>query len=121
MSKTRELTTLEKEFIKQKKAYGYKIIIQDNNVILKDDDGEVAVAKCDPNDTFDIKIGFEVAMLKREINKIHEANDIYRAESKKLEKDHKNNIEKNNKRIKRNKKSVNKIKRKIYEMTKGDK
>lgn len=123
-NKNRELTELEKDFIKEKESEGYKIIVQDNKIILKceyDEDNVIGIAKCNPEDKFDIKIGVEVAKRKRQIQRLHQYNEYHRKEIKKLEKEYKYKINEENRMIKNHKKIVNQFKREIYQLTKGDK
>lgn len=118
----RELTTLEKEFIKQKESEGYKIIVQDNKLIVKHPYGKnISIANCHPNDQFDIEIGFQVAMHKRQIDKLYFYNDIHRKKINELEKEHRCIIEGINNEIRKKKKQANKIKHEIHELTKDKK
>ncbi len=117
----RELTTLEQEFIKNKKElYGEKVIVNENTVIVKSIyPSEVGIAKCNPNDQFDIKIGYEVAKLDLKNKEYYESLKYIDSKKLELEKKFKKEIDKLNQRRNKYKKEISRNKHKMNTMSKS--
>lgn len=108
----KNLTQLELDFITSKKAEGKTVIVNGNVVIVKYN-GEKGVAYCNPEDTFDITVGYKVACLKIKLQNLQKYQDHKRSQKNDFERKYKKELDSMEIKLQQRNKELSQLKHKI--------